>query len=153
MSRRWQHLYELQPRPLLDWALDQLAEQLHQDLARWPPPELEWADARRARASRWCCCARRRRRSRRSGWRWSWRGLELLHEVERIDFFLRSSAARAELPDSLEEQSALFLARWLVESCFSIRDAAPEKLKRSDLLELLERLERRVLGSAAPLRI
>jgi len=153
MNRRWQHLYEIQPRPLLDWALDQLAEQLHQDLARWPPPDLEWADpAERARldavllrpappplpTQRVALELAR---------------LELLHDVERIDFFLRSSAARTELPDRLEEESALFLARWLVESCSSIRDAAPDKLKRGDLVELLERLERRILGSAAPLRI
>ena len=77
--------------------------------------------------------------------------------MEKIDAFLRSGTARALLPGQRgqgnDEQAALFLSRWLLESCWSIQEATPGKLKRRDLVELLERLERRVLGAEAPLRI
>ena len=153
MSERWKHLYETRPRPLRDWALDELAGELEKELASWPPPGLEWVDE--TEQVRLRAVLERPSRPPLATTRVSLElaRLELLHEIERIDFFLRSASAKSALPDALEEMSALFLARWLVESCLSIQDVTPGKLKRADLIELIERLEKRLLGSAAPLRI
>jgi hypothetical protein len=153
MSERWKHLYETQARPLREWALDELAGELARELARWPPPGLEWIDE--AQDRRLAPELERKELPPQKTLRVALElsRLELLHEVEKIDWFLRSAGAKDELPDALEEASALFLARWLVESCLSLRDATKGKLKRRDLVELLERLEKRILGSKAPLRI
>ena len=150
---RWQHLYDARPRELKDWALDELAGALQKELSAWPPPGLDWIDVSeqvrlRAVLERPAAPPIGTLRVALELAR-----LELLHEIERIDFFLRGEEKSTLLPDALEEQSALFLARWLVESCLSIQDATPGKLKRKDLVELIERLEKRVLEARAPLRI
>ena len=150
---RWQHLYETRPRELKDWALDELAGALQTELATWPLPGLDWIDVTEQ--------ARLRPVLERTATppidtlrvALELARLELLHEIERIDFFLRGADKSALLPDALEEQSALFVARWLVESCLSIQDATPGKLKRRDLVALIERLEKRILDARAPLRI
>ena len=154
---RWDHLYETKAQPVRDWALGELAAQLEAELAKWPLPGLDWIDE--TEQTRLRDFLARTEPPPRGTLRVALElaRLELLHEIEKVDFFLRSDAAHALLPgvpgQGDSEQAALFLSRWLLESCWSIQEAAPGKLKRRDLVELVERLEKRILGTEAPLRI
>ncbi len=153
MRGRWDYLYETKPRPLRDWALDELAAELARELGQWPLAQLEWIDeTQRARLApaleRTSAPPRETVRTALALAR-----LELLHEVERIDAFLRSADARAHLPDALEETTALFLTHWLVESCLALQEITPGKFKRRDLAELVARVERLLFPGKAPLPI
>jgi hypothetical protein len=152
-TKRWKHLYETRPRELKDWALDELAGELAKQLAVWPPPGLDWIDITEQARLRPVLERESRPPIETIRVALELARLELLHQIERVDFFLRSAEKSSLLPDSVEEQSALFVSRWLVEACLSIQDAAPGKLKRKDLVELIERLEKRLLETRAPLRI
>jgi len=150
---RWDYLYETRPRPIRDWALGELATELARELGQWPLAQLEWLDEserQRAQPALLRPSAPPRETMRVA---LELARLELLHEVEKIDAFLRSADARAHLPDALEQSTALFLCRWLVESCLALQEATPGKFKRRDLAGLIERVERLTLGSEAPLRI
>ena len=69
----------------------------------------------------------------------------MLREYERIDAFCRSPQFRALCPDALEEQTAHFLTRYLVDSALSFQEHAKDKFKRKDLVSLIEKIEDRVL--------
>jgi hypothetical protein len=142
---RWDHLADQKPQALREKVLDLVADELTRDLRAWPPLTLEWLDERLharfepvlSRPGRpeldtlrvGCELAR----------------LELLREVERIDAFWRGPQLRALLPTPLEEETAQFLVRFLVESALELQDVTQSRYKRSDLVALMERIEDRLL--------
>jgi hypothetical protein len=142
---RWDHLADQKPQALREKVLDLVADELTRDLRAWPPLTLEWLDERLharfepvlARPSRpeldtlrvGCELAR----------------LELLREVERIDAFWRGPQLRDLLPTPLEEETAQFLVRFLVESALELQDVTHSRYRRSDLVALIERIEDRLL--------
>ena len=70
---------------------------------------------------------------------------EMLHEYELIDRFCRSGEYRRLLPNELEEQTAHFITRYLVDSALQFQEATQEKFKRRDLVALVEKIEDRLL--------
>ena len=142
---RWDRFAEGKPRELKDYVLEEVAGQLARDLREFPPPIDEWLDetlkARYApvvaRASRpeletyrvGCELARE----------------ELLREYELIDRFCRSPEYRRLLPDALEEQTAHFITRYLVDSALAFQEVGKDKFRRADLVVLVEKVEERLL--------
>jgi hypothetical protein len=70
---------------------------------------------------------------------------EMLHEYELIDRFCRSEEYRRLLPNELEEQTAHFLTRYLVDSALAFQEYANGKFKRRDLVTLMEKIEDQLL--------
>ena len=142
---RWDFLAEQKPQLLQEYVLDRVADRLAEELRAFPPA-LDWEDAREQ--ARWAALLAQpgplARDTLRVGLELA--RLELLREVEVIDAFLRGPEARALLPTPLEEQRALFVARWLTESLLEFRDFAQGKFKRTELVGLVERLEERLLA-------
>jgi hypothetical protein len=66
---------------------------------------------------------------------------ELLRDYELVDRFFQSGAYKSELPDDLEEQTAHFLARFLVDSALDFQEFGKGKFSRKDLVSLVEKLE------------
>jgi len=138
---RWDHLVDRKPQELKDYVLGQVADRLAAELRAWPPALEEWLDEsarQRFRAAverpsapgpstlRVACEMARR---------------ELLRDYELIDRFWRSGAHRELLPDELEETTAHFVTRYLVDAALAFQELAQGKFARKDLVALLERVE------------
>ena len=142
---RWDRLADQKPQELREYALGMAADEIANELRSFPPRIEEWLDPAvrekyRAALSRpspppeatvrvACELARR----------------ELLRDYDLVDRFFQSGAYRAELPDDLEEQTAHFLARFLVDSALDFQEFAKGKFSRKDLVSLVEKVEDRLL--------
>ena len=142
---RWERILDQKPQELRDFVLDKVADQLADDLRNYPPPIEEWLDetlkARYARALarvgkpeletyRVACELARE---------------EMLHEYELIDLFCRSPEYARLLPNELEEQSAHFMTRYLVDAALAFQEFAQGKFRRRELVTLMEKVEDRLL--------
>ena len=70
---------------------------------------------------------------------------ELLREYDLIDGFWRSGSHRQLLPDELEEATAHFVTRFLVDAALGFQELAQDKFDRPDLVALVEKVEDRLL--------
>ena len=141
---RWDFLAEQKPQRLQEYVLDRVADRLAEELRAFPPA-LDWEDQREQDRFRDVLAqpGPLARDTLRVGLELA--RLELLREVEAIDAFLRSPQAPALLPTPLEEQRALFVARWLTESLLEFKEFARGKFGRGDLVTLVGLLEERLV--------
>ena len=104
--------------------LDQVAAQLVQDLREFPPRIEEWLDARCAR--RYAACSAAPARPELDTYRVACEMAreEMLREYELIDRFCRSDEYRRLLPTELEQQTAHFITRYLVDSALAFQEYA-----------------------------
>jgi len=138
---RWDHLLDRGPQELKDYVLDRVAERLAADLRAWPPAVDEWLDEaarQRFRAAierpsapgqptlRVACEMARR---------------EMLRDYDSIDRFWRSGAHRELIPNEVEETTAHFVTRYLVDAALAFQELAKGKFARKDLVALLEKVE------------
>ena len=142
---RWDHIFDGKPRELKEFVLDQVADQLTRDLRAFPPPIDEWLDQSLQDRYRpvlervtppeletfrvGCELARR----------------ELLRDYELIDRFCRSPELARLAPTELEQQTVHFVTRYLVDSALAFQEFAQGKFKRQELVELIEKVEERLL--------
>ncbi|HET9753713.1 MAG TPA: hypothetical protein VFP52_12155 [Myxococcales bacterium] len=142
---RWDRILEQKPQELKDYVLDQVAGQLAGDLRDFPPRIEEWLDE--ATKARYAAVMARRGRppleTLRAGCEMARE--EMLREYELIDRFRRSPEYRGLLPDALEEQTAHFVTRYLVDSALAFQEHAQGKFRRADLVRLIEKIEDRLL--------
>jgi|GEM_PF-1449066 len=142
---RWDFLEGKKPQELKEFVLDQVADELAKDLRAFPPPIEEWLDESlhlrfqsvlgrttkpELETLRVACELARR---------------ELLRDYELIDRFCRSPEWKRLLPEPLEEETAHFVTRYLVDSALAFQEFAKGKFKRSELVSLIERIEERLL--------
>ena len=142
---RWDRLADQKPQELRDYALGMAADEIADELRSFPPRIEEWSDpALRAKyqavlsrptgppeATMRVACELARQ--------------ELLRDFGLVHRFFQSGAYRAELPDDLEEQTAHFLSRFLVDSALDFQEFAKGKFSRKDLVSLVEKVEDRLL--------
>jgi hypothetical protein len=142
---RWDHILDQKPRGIKDYVLDKVAEQLVEDLRNFPPRIEEWLD--QALEARYASVLARVARPELETYRVACELAreEMLREYELIDRFCRSEEYRRLLPDALEEQTAHFITRYLVDSALAFQEHAQGKFDRRDLVGLLERVEDRLL--------
>src|SRR6185295_9380183 len=138
---RWDHILDQKPRELKDYVLDKVAEQLVEDLRQFPPRIEEWLDA--ALQARYQRVLTRAGRPELETYRVACELAreEMLREYELIDRFCRSEEYRRLLPSELEEQTAHFITRYLVDSALTFQEHAQGKFSRKDLVALLENVE------------
>ncbi|HYY52608.1 MAG TPA: hypothetical protein VE755_07040 [Myxococcales bacterium] len=142
---RWDYLIDRKPQELKDYVLDQVADRLTDELRSWPPRVDDWLDeplrnrfhAALLRPStpgtdtlRVACEMSRR---------------ELLRDYDLIDAFWRSGNYRDLLPDAIEETSAHFVTRFLVDAALGFQELAQNKFARRELVALVEKVEDRLL--------
>jgi hypothetical protein len=142
---RWDYLIDRKPQELKDYVLDEVAERLVEELRAWPTRVDEWLDEplrNRFRAAllrpsmpatdtlRVACEMARR---------------ELLRDYDLIDVFWRSGSYRDLLPDDIEETTAHFVTRFLVDAALGFQELAQNKFARRELVTLIEKVEDRLL--------
>jgi hypothetical protein len=132
---RWDFLYEQKPRPAVEVLLDEAARVIADDLARWPPP-LEAADPSLAPL-----LAGDRPHPDVFRQAFALARLDLRHEYEELE---RREAESRLAPEEIE--TARFLWRYLAERVFDLNEAVQSRLTRRHLVELLDRVERRLLA-------
>ena len=145
MPSRWERVLEQKPQELKDYVLDQVADALSEDLRNFPPPIEEWLDE--ALKARYAKVLARMGRPELETYRVALEMAreEMLREYELIDRFCRSPEYRRLLPNELEEQTAHFITRYLVDSGLAFQEFAKGKFNRRDLLTLMEKIEERLL--------
>ena len=145
MSSRWERILEQKPQELKDYVLDKVADQLTQDVRDFPPRIDEWLDE--ALRARYAQVLSRPGRPELETYRVACELAreEMLREYELIDRFCRSSEYQRLLPTDLEQQTAHFLTRYLVDSGLAFQEYARNKFSRRDLVLLMEKVEDRLL--------
>lgn len=146
MSSRWDYLYDLKPVPLASHLLAEVAKLIADKLIDWPPPIEGWASAREqsrfealvgpgsVRPDDAIC----REAFRLARW-------ELTNEIEAVDDYMRHERWRAHMPqDSLD--ALVFLSRYLTEELLALGEATEGRIRRRQLVECLDEVERRWLG-------
>ncbi len=142
---RWDHILDRKPQEIRDYVLDKVADQLVDDLRRFPPRIEEWLDA--ALEARYANVLSRLGRPELDTYRVACELAreEMLREYELIDRFCRSDEYRRLLPNELEQQTAHFITRYLVDSALAFQEHAQGKFRRRDLVTLMEKVEHRLL--------
>ncbi len=142
---RWERVLDQKPKELKDYVLDQVADQLTEDLRNFPPPIEEWLDE--GLKARYAMVLSRLGKPELETYRVALELAreEMLREFELIDRFCRSPEYRTLLPTELEEQTAHFMTRYLVDSALTFQEFAQGKFKRRELAALMEKIEDRLL--------
>ena len=145
MSSRWDRILDQKPQAVRDYVLDKVADQLAEDLRNFPPPIEEWLDD--ALKARYAAVLTRLGRPELETYRVACELAreELLHEYELIDAFCRSTEYKRLLPSELEEQTAHFITRYLVDGALAFQEHAQGKFRRRELVTLIEKIEDRLL--------
>lgn len=145
MSSRWDRILDQKPQAVRDYVLDKVADQLAEDLRNFPPPIEEWLDD--ALKARYAAVLTRLGRPELETYRVACELAreELLHEYELIDAFCRSLEFRRLLPSEIEEQTAHFMTRYLVDGALAFQEHAQGKFRRRELVTLIEKIEDRLL--------
>jgi hypothetical protein len=140
MSTRWERLLDQKPVPLLEHLLDEVARLLNQQLKTWPldiqeldtatgthfadfltgdterPPKEVFSES--VRLARW----------------------ELERATDSLDDYFRNRRYQAVGLTEAHRPALLFVSRWLLEQLLSVGEATSGRVKRADLLRLLERV-------------
>jgi hypothetical protein len=145
MASRWDEILEKKPQGLADYVLDQIAEALTADVREFPPRIDEWLDEQLH--EKYALVLTRPEKPPLDTYRVACELAreEMLREYELIDRFVSSPEYRALLPDTVEQQTAHFLTRYLVDSALSFQEHTQGKFKRRDLVTLIEKIEDRLL--------
>ena len=142
---RWDHILDQKPQDIREYVLDKVAEQLAEDLRNFPPPIDEWLDEQLK--ARYAKVMTRLGRPELETYRVAVELAreEMLREYELIDAFCKSAEYRRLLPNELEEQTAHFMTRYLVDGALAFQEYAQGKFRRADLVTLMEKVEDRLL--------
>ncbi len=145
MSTRWERLLDQKPRPLLEHLLEEVARLLHRELQAWPLSIQELDTTTGGRFADFLTGDAQRplkevfsEALRLARW-------DLERATERSDdYFKNRRYQEAGLTDA-DRPALLFVSRWLLEQLLSLQEATSGRVKRTDLLRVLDRL-----GSPGP---
>jgi hypothetical protein len=147
---KWERILELEAKPktLEDQLVDEAAKLLAQELSGPFPPETG-GFANDVDAARFAPLFEEPRTRPAEGvFRAAFHlaRLELAREFEELDLYLKQQRHLPLAPGERDRLAMLFLARWLTEQLFELKEQLQTQLSRKRLLELLERAELRLLG-------
>jgi len=145
---RWDWMYDLQARPIGDYLLDRLAEELERDLREFPPEVDEWhREEDRLRTAPILASGKvpSEMAIRTAIWLAQ---ADLRHEVEAVDQFMRAGGIDERLGDADDRQLCRFVWQYLEDKVLSFAEATQSRFKRAELADALARLERRLFRVA-----
>lgn len=144
MPSRWDYLLDQKPIPLADHLISEVAKLLAKDLAKWPPPIQEF-DAETGKQFAPLFAPDRPRPSAQvytealqlSRW-------ELTRELDAYDDYMRNRRWLEKGLGPDDKLPLLFLNRWLVEQMLALGEATEGRVKRAQMLECLDQVQRRL---------
>jgi hypothetical protein len=141
-NRRWDHLYDLEKRPVKEVVLERFAGELAERLRAWPPPDLEWiSEEQRQRLAPGLAGPPRDEVLRLA---LELARLDLLREHEAYDELVRNRAPRT-CQGPADEAALQVLALYVGEECLSLKEwAEGARLTRPDLARAVDLAERRL---------
>jgi len=141
---RWDFLYDLKARPIGDWLLDRLAEELAADVRAFPPPVDEWEDevTRTRFAPLLAGGARPSEVAVRTA---IWLAqADLRREFEAVDQFVRQGGIDERLGSPDDRELCQFLWRYLEDKCLAFAEATRSRFTRAQLADALARTEKQL---------
>lgn len=144
MPSRWDFLLETKPVPLVEHLKDEVAKLLAQELQSWPPPmtELDPAWVRKHATVFEPGAPRPSDALYREAFRVTrW---ELERDVEAVDDYMRNQRFLERGLAPTDKSALLVLSRWLTEQLLQLSEATENRVKRKDLIDILEKLSRRL---------
>ena len=139
---RWDFLYDLKARPIGDWLLDRLAEELAIDIRTFPPQVDAWEDeqARLRFAPLLASGAQPSEMAVRTA---IWLAqADMRREFEAVDQFMRGGGIDDRLGSPADRDLCRFLWRYLEDKCLAFAEATQSRFKRAELADALHRLEK-----------
>ncbi len=147
MASRWDYIRDLKPVPIAEHLIEELAKLLSKDLTKWPLQVEAWstpADQQRFghlvepgsprpdpkvfdeafKLARW----------------------ELEHAYLAVDDYMRNQRWREQVAPT-DYDALIFLSRYLTEQMIGLAEATHNRLKRPQLVDCLERIERKLRSS------
>jgi hypothetical protein len=146
MASRWDFIYDIKPVPIAAHVIEELSKLLAKDLDRWPPDVhagATGADEARFRNLFEPGAKRPDDKVFRAAFklaRW-----ELQREYEIIDDFMRNERWRAYTERGDGYDAMILLSRLLTEQMLAIIEATGGRIKRPQLVDCLQRMEKRLL--------
>ncbi len=137
MTSRWDFVHELKPLGMREHALERFGDALAEELARWPLPLDAWSDPRDETRYR-ALLERHAQSGARGPSPESCREAFKLANLELGREFEAHEAAVRALPTARRDES-LLLFRYLVEWSEQLMEATEGRLRRADLMRVLER--------------
>lgn len=140
---KWDLILSQKPVPLVQHLLEEISKLLAQELGYWPPRLLD--DALPSVVAE----ARERPSPLLYRAAFTLTRFELAHEHEAYDDFLRNQRWLVEGLHVTDKPMLLFLTRFLTEQVLALAEATEGRIKRAQLRELVDSVERRFLDEAA----
>lgn len=151
MPSRWDFLYDRKPVPLAEHLVEELARLLAQELAAWPPAVHGFATPKdRARFARLLEPGAPRPDAKVFAGAFRLARLDLEREWAQVDEIMRNERWREWAAPGDGYDALILLSRWLVEQALSIAEATEGRIKRPQLVDCLERAERRLAATRVP---
>jgi hypothetical protein len=143
MASRWDLLFDQKPVPILEHLCEEVSKLLAKELAKWPLAVQDLDLDVGGAVAPWVLGEVPRPGDRvfREAFRLArW---DLAHEVDAYDDYMRNQRWSAVGLTAEDKPALLFISRWLLEQLTSLREATEGRVKRRELLDILERTERR----------
>jgi hypothetical protein len=141
-DKRYDWLYERQKQPVKQYLLERFAVELGDEVAAWPPGDLEWESE--ALRTQWQAGTEGRPREQVVRFALDLARLDLLRELEAFDRLVADESAR-HWHTPAERAAGLLLVRLLTERCLDLKERATgARLTREDLARALDLVERRL---------
>jgi hypothetical protein len=139
---RWDFLHEVKARPIGDWLLDRLAEELATDLRQFPPAIDAWEDDD-AKSQFAPLLASGVRPSDTAVRLAIWLAqADLRREFEAVDQFMREGGIDDRLGSPTDRALCRFVWRYLEDKTLAFAEATQSRFKRSELADALHRTEK-----------
>jgi len=141
-DKRYDWLHERQKQPIKQYLLERFAAELAEEVAAWPPPELEWASESLRR--RWQAGAEKPPGPQVIRYAIQLARLDLRREWEEIDRRMQGEAdGWWRTPE--ERSAGQLLVKLLTERCLLLKErASGARLDRDDLCGALDLVEKRL---------
>ena len=140
MSTRWERLLDQKPMPLLEHLLEEVARLLDQELQAWPLNIQELDTATGSRFADFLTGEAKRPSEEVFSQALHLARWDLERATDRVDdYFKNRRYLEAGLTDA-DRPALLFVSRWLLEQLLSLAEATSGRVKRADLLRVLDRV-------------
>lgn len=142
MSSRWERILDSKPIPVIEHLKDEVAKLLTKDLATWPPQMMDvdpdyaarnvstlGPDAKKPEPKVFLEAVRLTK----------W---DLDREFDAYDDYIRNERFIERGLAATDKPVLLLLQRWLTEQLLALGEATEGRIKRKDMLDVLDRLSR-----------